>query len=158
MDSLNTLLASLRTVYDDPDRARTARRELKKLKMGSKTFRLYLAQFRSPVGDLDLNEAAQMHELKDGLSPILRDALILKGRIETLGYLVKVLQVLDAGFRARHDEKKDEARTTAPPSTPRAPRPTPAPLAPASRGHPTGSNSGVTDPVPPDLSLGSTID
>jgi hypothetical protein len=38
MDSLNTLLASLRAVYDDPDRAGTARRELKKLKMGNKTF------------------------------------------------------------------------------------------------------------------------
>jgi hypothetical protein len=147
-------------VYDDPDRARTARRELKKLKMGSKTFPSYLAQFRSLVGDLDLNEAAQMHELKDGLSPFLRDALILKGRMETLGELVEVLQELDAGFRARDDEKKDEARTVAPPSTHRAPptisttptTPTPAPLTPSSRAHRTDSNSGSYGDAPMNLS------
>jgi hypothetical protein len=158
MDSLNTHLASLRAVYDDPDQARTARRELKTLKMGSKTCPLYLAQFRSLVEDLNLNEDTQMHELKDGLSSVLRDALILKGRIDTLGELVEVLQDLNAGFRARDDEKKDEALTAAPPRTHRTPRTTsattatPATLAPALRGHPTDSNSGSYGDAPMNLS------
>jgi hypothetical protein len=98
-----------------------------------------------------------MHELKDGLSPVLRDALILKGRIDTLGELVEVLQDLDAGFLARDDEKKDEARTPTVPhlSPPRAPRPaapTLAPPVPTPRAHPTDSNSGSYGDVPMNLS------
>jgi hypothetical protein len=65
--TLNEFLVNIRAVNDDPDRPRTARRELTKLKMGPTfpMFPLYFAEFRRLVGDMDLNDAAQKYELKN---------------------------------------------------------------------------------------------
>jgi len=45
LESLNALLDLLRQVCDDPDRTRTANREIRKLKQKSGTFASYFAKF-----------------------------------------------------------------------------------------------------------------
>jgi hypothetical protein len=157
IDTLNDFIAEIQAVYDDPDRARTARTAVKKLKMGTKfsTFPLYLAEFRRLVGDLDLNDAAQKQQLEDGLTPALKNALILRGGITTLTQMVAACQEIDAAFRAQEAEQgtarptnqpRSEAprpaSTTAPASTPTAPSP----------AHPTYTNSGNYGAAPMNLS------
>jgi hypothetical protein len=69
--------------------------------MGNKTFPLYLAEFRRLVGDLDLNDAAQRDQVKNGLTDVLKDALILKGRINASSEIWK--SRLLEGYWRKHD-------------------------------------------------------
>jgi hypothetical protein len=164
MDTLHESIANLQAVYDDPDRARTARPALKKLKMGTKfpTFPLYLAEFRRLVGDLELNDAAQKQQLEDGLTPALKNPLILRGGITTLAQMVTACQEIDAAFRAQEAEQVTQATThptNQPRPQPQVPRsapastPAPAPIPSAtSLAHPTDANSGNYGAAPMNLS------
>jgi len=58
-ESLKALLDLLRQAFDDPDRTRTANREIQKLKQKSSTFAAYFAEFGRIMGDLNWNEQAQ---------------------------------------------------------------------------------------------------
>jgi hypothetical protein len=100
--TLNEFLENIKAVYDDSDRARTARKALNKLTMGPLflTFPLYLAEFRRLVGDMDLNDSAQMFELEKGLTTDLRNALIMRGGITTLAEMVAGCREIDAAMRA----------------------------------------------------------
>jgi hypothetical protein len=100
--TFNEFLKDILSVYDDPDRARTARKQLNKLTMGPSfpTFPLYLAEFRRLVGDMDLNDSAQKFELEKGLTPDLRNALILRGGITTFTEMVARCREIDAAMRA----------------------------------------------------------
>jgi hypothetical protein len=165
--TLNEFLENIKAVYDDPDRARTARKELNKLTMGPEfpTFPLYLAEFRRLVGDMDLNDSAQMFELEKGLTTDLRNALIMRGGITTLAEMVAGCREIDAAMRALQAEQVT-VKTSNPPRPAQAPRapapPAPAPRpaaprpaatpAPASPAHPTDSNSGSYGAAPMNLS------
>jgi hypothetical protein len=158
--TLNEFLKDILAVYNDPDRARTARKELTKLKMGATfpTFPLYLAEFRRLVGDMDLNPSAQKFELEKGLTPDFRNALIMRGGITTFTEMVAGCREIDAAMRALNAENVT-VKTPNPPrpaQVPRAPAP-PAPRpattpAPASPAHPTDSNSGSYGAAPMNLS------
>jgi hypothetical protein len=152
MDTLNDFIAKIRAVYDDPDRANTA---LKKLKIGTKfsTFPLYLAEFRRLVGDLDLNDAAQKQQLEDGLTPALKNAIILRDGITTLTQMVAACQEMDAAFCAQEAEQGTTRSTNQPRPPNQAPRPVPAstPTGPSSV-HPTDTNSGNYGAAPMNLS------
>jgi hypothetical protein len=163
-DTLNEFLDNIKAVYDDPDRARTARKELKKLKMGPQypTFPLYLAEFRRLVGDLEMNSETQKQQLEDGLTPVLRNAVIFRGGISTLNQLITACRELDAAFRASNDDQGVQSllrAANAPHRSPQAPRAAtqtsqPAQSTPAfsSPAHPTDANSGSYGDVPMNLS------
>lgn len=57
--TLNELLDVLRQAYDDPDRAATARKEVRSLKQKHLQFSAYLAEFRWLMGDLNWDDQAQ---------------------------------------------------------------------------------------------------
>jgi hypothetical protein len=160
--TLNEFLKDILAVYDDPDRARTARKELNKLTMGPlfPTFPLYLAEFRRLVGDMDLNDSAQKFELEKGLTPDLRNALILRGGITTFTEMVAGCREIDAAMRALKAENVTVKTSNPPrpaqvPRAPASPAPAPRPAttpAPASPAHPTDSNSGSYGAAPMNLS------
>jgi hypothetical protein len=155
MDTLNEFIANLRAVYDHPDRARTARTALKKLKMGTKfpMFPLYLAEFRRLVGDLELNDAVQKQQLEDGLTPAWKNTLILRGGITTLAQMVAACQEIDAAFRAQDAEQGTQATTRPTNQLRPQPRPAPAPTpSTTSPAHPTDTNSGNYGAAPMNLS------
>jgi len=63
-------------VFNDPDRTRTANREIRKLKQKSGAFAPYFAEFGRIMGDLNWNEEAQSEQLYEGLSDEIKDVLV----------------------------------------------------------------------------------
>jgi hypothetical protein len=134
LGTLNELLSILRQAYDGPDRARTARNQLKTLEQKHLHFSVYLAEFRRLMGDLDWDDQAQRDQLEDGLSEDMKDALEWRPRATTLAQLIELCMEFDSLFRARAQEKKGKA-----PASPAASS------SAAAVAHPTDSNSGNYD-------------
>jgi hypothetical protein len=159
LDSLNDLLAILCQAYDDPDRSRTAAREVRRLRQKNLPFSTYLADFRRLMGDLNWDEMAQKDQLYEGLSEEMKDALTHREATDdTLTAFINLCKDVDNRIRARAEERKPSASsrpsvtTTSHRSTPR-PTASTAPAAPATSGnHPTNSNSGNYGPAPMELS------
>jgi len=76
LESLNALLQLLRQAFDEPDRTRTASREIRKLREKDGTFSAYLAEFGRIMEDLSWNKQAQREQLYERLSNEIMDALI----------------------------------------------------------------------------------
>jgi hypothetical protein len=152
LGTLNELLSILRQAYDDPDRARTARNQLKTLEQKHLHFSVYLAEFRRLMGDLDWDDQAQRDQLEDGLSEEMKDALEWRPRATTLAQLIELCMEFDSRFRARAQEKKGKAPASSSSSLPVpvasssrvAASPAASPSA-AAVAHPTDSNSGNYD-------------
>lgn len=60
---LNTFLEPLEKAYDDPNRVRTAVREICPLKQKNQLFPIHLASFRRILGDLHLDDEAIKDQL-----------------------------------------------------------------------------------------------
>jgi hypothetical protein len=154
LDSLNALLDLLRQAFDDPDRTRTANREIRKLRQKNGTFAAYLAEFGRIIGDLNWNEDAQKEQLYEGLSDEIKDALVTtRPRSDSLTHFVQTCRELDNRIRARAAERapssKNNQRPPARFGTTTTNPPTPAPTTPK---NPTGTNSGHYGAAPMDLS------
>src|SRR3978361_385700 len=109
LDSLNALLDLLRQAFDDPDRVRTANREIRKLRQANGTFAAYLANFGRIVRDLNWNEEAQKEQLYEGLSDEIKDALVTtRPRSDSLGHFVQTCRELDNRIRARAAERSSK--------------------------------------------------
>jgi hypothetical protein len=158
LNSLNDLLAVLRQAYDDPDRSRTAAREIRRLRQKNLPFSTYLADFRRLMGDLNWDEIAQKDQLYEGLSEEMKDALLHRAASDdTLAAFINLCKDVDNRIRARAEERKpplsrSTVTTTSHRSTHRPSAPATS-TAPATTGnHPTNSNSGNYGPVPMELS------
>jgi hypothetical protein len=158
--SLNDLLTILRQAYDDPDRSRTAAREIRRLRQRNLPFSTYLADFRRLMGDLNWDEVAQKDQLYEGLSEEMKDALLHRAASDdTLAAFVNLCKDVDNRIRARAEERKPSSSrptvtTTNHRSNPRPHAPSSSTAtAPATTGnHPTNSNSGNYGPAPMELS------
>jgi len=149
LESLNALLDLLLQAFDDPDRTRTANREIRKLKQNSCTFAAYFAKFGRIMGDLNWNEEAQREQLYKGLADEIKDALVTSHpRSDSLGHLIQICWELDNRIRAGAAEWVQPGRTQRLPRSAPSSASTPT-LAPANL---TGTNSGHYGVAPMDLS------
>ena len=113
LDSLNVLLDLLRQAFDDPDRTRTANREIRKLRQKNRTFSAYLADFGRIIGDLNWNEDAQKEQLYEGLSDEIKDALVTtQPGSDSLADFLQTCRELDNRIRTRAAERADRAPTS----------------------------------------------
>ena len=113
LDSLNVLLDLLRQAFDDPDRTRTANREIRKLRQKNRTFSAYLADFGRIIGDLNWNEDAQKEQLYEGLSDEIKDALVtIQLGSDSLADFLQTCRELDNRIRTRAAERADRAPTS----------------------------------------------
>jgi len=136
-------------VFDDPDRTRTANREIRKLKQKSDTFAAYFAEFGQIMGDLNWNEEAQREQLYEDLAGEIKDALVTpRPRSDSLGHLIQICWELDNQIRARAVERVQPDHTQQLPRSGPFSASTPT-LAPA---NPMGTNSGHYGVAPMDLS------
>jgi len=137
-ESLNALLDLLRQAFDDPDRTRTANREIRKLKPKGGTFAVYFAEFGWIMGDLNWNEEAQREQLYEGLMDEIKDALVIsRPRSDSLGHLIQICWELNNPIRLRAMERVQPGRTQRLPRSGPSSASTPT-LAPV---NPTGTNS-----------------
>jgi hypothetical protein len=150
--TLNELLDLLRQAFDDPDRARTAAREIRKLRQKNSTFAAYLADFGRLIGDLDWNEEVQKEQLYEGLSEEIKDALITtRPKGPTLKAFVQTCKELDNRIRARNAERNSRSTQRPPFRSATASTSGTTPSTPIPK-NPTATNSGYYGAAPMDLS------
>ena len=74
--TVDRLIQFLEATYGDPNRELTAWSRLDNLKQGKKNFLSHFAEFRRLVADTNLNEGAQINQLRRSLSDELRRAMV----------------------------------------------------------------------------------
>lgn len=74
--TVDRLIQFLEATYGDPNRELTAWSRLDNLKQGKKSFLSHFAEFRRLVADTNLNEGAQINQLRRSLSNELRRAMV----------------------------------------------------------------------------------
>ena len=156
LSSVSALWKILDGAYDDPDKQRTAERELRKLKQANKEFSTYLATFNKWMAVAKWDTTAKRSQLLEGLSEEMQDALQWSEPPEDYDDLVVFLLKQDNRLRARAAARKSRpSAAPAPRPTPRTPTATtattPAPAAGPSAPR-TTTNSGYYGPAPMDLS------
>jgi len=146
--SVEALITILENAYGDPDRVRTAERNLRSLRQKNRNFADYLADFQRYSAEVTWNDAAKRDALYEGLSAELKDALVTLDTPDELDQYIILLKRVDNRIRARTAERKGSSSTWKPstPQTTTTPRPAPAPT-------PTTTATG-TQAGPMDLSAG----
>jgi len=114
LGSTNELWGILDAVYDDPNKKRTAERELETLKQENREFSVYFADFQRLMAELRWDESARRSALYRGLSGEMKDLLRSYPRPSEWGQYIHLLQELDSKIRARSDEKKSKPLKPAP--------------------------------------------
>jgi hypothetical protein len=76
INTVDLLIQFLEATYGDPNRELTAWSRLDNLKQGKKSFLSHFAEFRRIVADTNLNEGAQINQLRRSLSDELRRAMV----------------------------------------------------------------------------------
>lgn len=151
LENLNALIERLKQAYDDPDRVRTANREIRQLRQKNASFVSYLSDFHRIFADLHWDEQAQKSQLYEGLSEEMKDALTHQTPVDdTLATYISLCKSIDTRLRARAEEKKRytlRAVGTTPSSSRPASRPVPAQT--TTTAHPSYTPGGT---VPMDLS------
>ena len=74
--SVEALITLLENAFGDPDRVRTAERNLQSLRQKNRNFSDYLADFQRYGAEVSWNDAAKRTSLYEGLSTELKDALV----------------------------------------------------------------------------------
>lgn len=74
--TVDRLIQFLEATYGDPNRELTAWSRLDNLKQGRRNFLSHFAEFRRLVADTNLNEGAQINQLRRSLSDELRRAMV----------------------------------------------------------------------------------
>lgn len=73
--TVDHLIAFLESTYGDPNKELTAWSRLDNLKQGKKSFLSHFANFRQIIADANLNEAAQISQLRRSLSDNIREKM-----------------------------------------------------------------------------------
>ncbi|KAH0609023.1 uncharacterized protein H6S33_001251 [Morchella sextelata] len=151
----------LDTAFGDPDRMRTARRNLRNIRQRNRTFADYFAEFQRYAAESGMDEASRIEALMEGINGELDESMIHHDTPATVDACATLLQRLDNRRRAaeaKRGSKKPWNVTTTP--TPRPPPANPvsapraaAPVAnaPVTESHPSSRPGGD---VPMDLSGG----
>jgi len=73
---VEALITLLENAFGNPDRVRTAERNLQSLRQKNRNFSDYLADFQRYAAEVSWNDAAKRTSLYQGLSAKLKDALV----------------------------------------------------------------------------------
>ncbi|KAH0608755.1 uncharacterized protein H6S33_001889 [Morchella sextelata] len=151
----------LDTAFGDPDRMRTARRNLRNIRQRNRTFADYFAEFQRYAAESGMDEASRIEALMEGINGELDESMIHHDTPATVDACATLLQRLDNrrhAAEAKRGNKKPWNVTTTPAPRPPPVNPVPAPRAaapaanvPATEIHPSSRPGGV---VPMDLSGG----
>ncbi|KAH0605231.1 uncharacterized protein H6S33_005213 [Morchella sextelata] len=151
----------LDTAFGDPDRIRTARRNLRNIRQRNRTFADYFAEFQRYAAKSGMDEASRIEALIEGINGELDESMIHHDTPATVDACATLLQRLDNRRRAaeaKRGNKKPWNVTTTPAPGPPPINPVPTPRAaapaanvPATESHPSSRPGGD---VPMDLSGG----
>ena len=132
--------------FGDPDRVRTAERNLQSLRQTNCNFSDYLADFQRYAAKVSWNDAVKRTSLYEGLSAELKDALVTLDTPDELDQYIILLKRVDNKIRARTAERKGSSSTWRSPTTTTTPKPAAPPTTTTTA---TGMQAG-----PMDLSAG----
>ena len=104
--SVEALITLLENAFGDPDRVRTAERNLQNLCQKNRNFSDYLADFQRYAAEVSWNDAAKRTSLYEGLSTELKDALVTLDTPDELDQYIILLKRVDNKIRARTAERK----------------------------------------------------
>jgi len=144
--SVEALITLLENAFGDPDRVRTAERNLQSLRQKNCNFSDYLADFQRYAAEVSWNHAAKRTSLYEGLSAELKDALVTLDTPDEIDQYIILLKRVDNKIRARAAERKGSSSTWRSPTTTTTTTPKPA-------ATPTTTATG-TQAGPMDLSAG----
>jgi len=146
--SVEALITLLENAFGDPDRVRTAERNLQSLRQKNRNFSDYLADIERYAGEVSWNDAAKQTSLYEGLSAELKDALVTLDTSDELDQYIILLKRVDNKILSCAPECKGSSSTWRSPTT--TPITTPKPAAP-----PTNTTTATGTQVSPmDLSAG----
>ncbi|KAH0609333.1 uncharacterized protein H6S33_012819 [Morchella sextelata] len=133
----------LDTAFGDPDRMRTARRNLRNIRQRTRTFADYFAEFQRYAAESGMDETSRIEALMEGINAELDESIIHHETPTTVDACATLLQRLDNRHRAaeaKRGNKKFWNITTTP-----APRPPPANPVPAPRAAAPVANVPATE-------------
>ena len=99
-NSVEELIATLRTAFGDPDRKATAQRELKSLRQRNTKFSTFVAAFQRWAPDTDFEQATLISFLSDAISQELKQATVMVDIPNKLDEYITLLQKADNRLRA----------------------------------------------------------
>jgi len=146
--SVEALITVLENAFGDPDRVRTAERNLQSLRQKNRNFSDYVADFEQYAAVVSWNDAVKRTSLNKGLSAELKDALVTLDTPDELDQYIILLKRVDNKIRARAAERKASSSTWRSPTTTTTITPKPA-APPTTSTTTTGTQAG-----PMDLSAG----
>ena len=146
--SVKALITRLENAFCDPDRVRTAERNLQSLRQKNRNFSDYLADFQRYAAKVSGNDAAKQTSLYEGLTAELKDALVALDTPDELDQYIILLKRVDNTIRARAVERKGSSSTWKSPTMTTTTTPKPA-APPMTTTTTTGTQAG-----PMDLSAG----
>ena len=97
--SVDSLVQFLESTYGDPNKELTAWSRLDNLKQGKKNFTSHFANFRQIIADANLNEAAQISQLRRTLSDNIREKMAGVEIPNTLDEYANLIQRYDNDIR-----------------------------------------------------------
>ena len=109
--SVEALITLLENAFGDPDRVRTAERNLQSLRQKNCNFSNYLADFQRYAAEVSWNDAAKRTPLYEGLSAELEDALVTLDTPDELDQYIILLKRVDNRIRAHAAERKGSSST-----------------------------------------------
>ncbi|KAH0614656.1 uncharacterized protein H6S33_000292 [Morchella sextelata] len=161
LPSMTRFYEILDTAFGDPDRMRTARRNLRNIRQRTRTFADYFAEFQRYAAESGMDEVSRIEALMEGINGELDESMIHHETPATVDGCATLLQRLDNRRRAAEAKRGSKkpwttTATPAPRPPPTNPVPAPRPAAPAANppaieNHPSFRPGGD---VPMDLSGG----
>lgn len=100
INTAEQVISFLESTYGDPNRKATAQNRLADLKQGKRSFLTHFAEFRRLAVDADLNEPAQVLQLKASLNPELRKSMIGARVPDSITDYANLIAAYDADLRA----------------------------------------------------------
>ncbi|KAH0606106.1 uncharacterized protein H6S33_003767 [Morchella sextelata] len=159
LPSMTRFYEILDTAFGDPDRMRTARRNLRNIRQRTRTFPDYFAEFQRYAAESGMGEVSRIEALMEGINGELDKSMIHHETPATVDACATLLQRLDNRRRAaeaKRGNKKPWNTTTTPAPRPPPVNPVTVPRAaasvanaPATENHPSFRPGGD---VPMDLS------
>ncbi|CAH2285382.1 Hypothetical predicted protein [Pelobates cultripes] len=114
LQSSDSFINALKTVFDLHGREALAGKALLKIQQGQKTIYQYAMAFRRLAWDTLWNESALIYAFYNGLSEEMKDALIARDMPESLNELIKICSLIDLRFQekrqrqTRKQQKRDD--------------------------------------------------
>jgi len=142
--SVEALITLLENALGDPDRVRTAKRNLQSLRQNNHNISDYLADFQRYAAEVSWNDAAKRTSLSEGLSAELKDPLVTLDTPDELDQYIILLKPVDNTICACAAERKGSSSTWRSPTTTTTTTPKPA-APPTTTTMATGTQAGPMD-------------